>query len=292
MTDNLRGILLMVLAMAGLALSDTFVKLATALMPPMQIMTIVGGGATLILGGTALAMRRPFFSREVLHPVVLLRCLAEMAAASTVMLALAYVPISVVSAIMQSMPLMVTIGAALFFGEQVGWRRWAAIATGMAGVLMILRPGSDAFDPASLLALVSALALTIRDLTTRASPAHLPAISLASWGFAAVVPFGLLMMLLGGDGVVPLTARSGTYAFCAILVTAGGYYALTAAMRVGQISAVAPFRYARLIFAMAIGITVFSEVIDGWTIAGSCVIAASGLYTLFRERRFASPGPA
>ena len=66
----------------------------------------------------------------------------------------------------------------------------------------------------------------------------------------------------------------------------------TAAMRVGQISAVAPFRYARLIFAMAIGITVFSEVIDGWTIAGSCVIAASGLYTLFRERRFASPGPA
>lgn len=290
MTDNLRGILLMVLAMAGLALSDTFVKLATELMPPMQIMFLVGAGATIMLGGGAIAMRKPFISREILHPVVLLRCLAEVAAATSIMFALAYVPISVVSAIMQSMPLMVTIGAAVFFGEQVGWRRWLAISVGMVGVVMILRPGSDAFDPTTLLALISALALTLRDLTTRAAPAHLSAISLASWGFAAVVPFGLVMMLLQG-GSVSLTPIGTVYVACAVLVTAGGYYALTAAMRVGQISAVAPFRYTRLIFAMAIGITVFSEVIDGWTIAGSAVIAASGLYTLFRERRFSSPGP-
>lgn len=286
MTDNLKGILLMTVAMFGLALSDMFVKLASGALPPAQIILFIGGGATLIYGVVALALGMPIFSRDFFRPVVMLRTVAEAAASVSIMTAIALVPLSTVTAIMQSNPLLVTLGAALFLGETVGWRRWLAIGVGMVAMLMIVRPGAEGFEPVVLTAVIAACALSARDLATRAAPAHIPSLVLAAWGFAGAFMGGVILMAFGPEAQ-PVEGATLVYVIGAVTVTALGYYALTASVRVGQISTVAPFRYTRLIFAMAIAVVVFAERPDGWTIAGSALIVASGFYTFLRERRIA-----
>ncbi|MFY0632476.1 MAG: DMT family transporter [Vannielia sp.] len=284
MSDNLKGIALMVLAMLGLACTDSVVKLMAAYMPAPQVILIVGGATALIFSAAALIHREPLFSRDFLHPAVVGRSLAEAVAALTITASIALVPLATVSALMQLNPILVTLGAALFFGEQVGWRRWAAIAAGMVGMLMIVRPGLSGFDPNALLAVAAAVALSARDLTTRAAPRAIPSLTLAAWGFS-LVPFAAVAALLIGPGFSPLNAASLAWAPLGVLFTLTGYWALTAAVRVGELSTVAPFRYSRLLFATLIAVTFFNERPDGWTIAGSLLIIAAGLYAFLRERR-------
>jgi drug/metabolite transporter (DMT)-like permease len=286
MADNLKGILLMTVAMFGLALSDMFVKLAAGALPPGQIVLIVGGGTTMLYGAGALALRQPLFSRDFFRPVILFRTFAEGIASVAIMTAIALVPLSTVTAIMQSNPLLVTLGAALFLGETVGWRRWLAIGVGMVAMLMIVRPGGAEFEASVLLAVAAAVALSVRDLATRAAPSHIPSLVLAAWGFAGSVVGGAVLMALG-PAPQPLSGALWVCVAGAVVVTALGYYALTASVRVGQISTVAPFRYTRLVFAMAIAVLVFAERPDGWTIAGSLLIVGSGIYTFLRERQIA-----
>lgn len=294
MSDNLKGIALMVLAMLGLACTDAIVKLMAAHMPPPQVILILGTGTALLFCLGALLRREPLFSRRFFHPAVLGRSLAEAVAGLSITTAIALVPLSTVSALMQMNPILVTLGAALFFGERVGWRRWAAVGAGMAGMLMILRPGLEAFDPNTLVAVVAAVALSVRDLTTRAAPRALPSLTLAAWGFALVGPAAVLALALG-PGPVPVVSAAVWLAPAGILFTLVGYWALTASVRVGELATVAPFRYSRLLFATLIGVLVFAERPDLWTILGSLLIITAGLYAFLRERRrpaLSTPRPA
>ncbi|MBY6046986.1 DMT family transporter [Vannielia litorea] len=284
MSDNLKGIVLMVLAMLGLACTDSIVKLMAAYMPAPQVILILGGTTAAIFCAAALARGEPVFSRAFFHPAVVGRSLSEAVASITITLAIALAPLTTVSALMQMNPILVTLGAALFFGEKVGWRRWSAVAAGMVGMLMIVRPGMEAFDPASLVAVAAAVALSARDLTTRAAPRTIPSLTLAAWGFS-LVPLAAVAALLIGPGFVPLTPSSLAWAPLGVAFTLVGYLALTAAVRVGELATVAPFRYSRLLFATLIAVTFFSERPDGWTIAGSLLIIAAGLYAFLRERR-------
>ncbi|SIN97061.1 DMT family transporter [Vannielia litorea] len=289
MTDNFRGIALMVLAMFGLACTDTVVKLMSAYLPAPQVILILGGGTALIFAAAALLRGEPVFSRAFFHPAVVGRSIAEAVASLTITLAIALAPLTTVSALMQMNPILVTMGAALFFGERVGWRRWSAVVAGMAGMLMIVRPGLEGFDPSSLVAVAAAIALSARDLTTRAAPRSIPSLTLAAWGFS-LVPFAAVAALLVGPGFAPLTGTSLAWAPLGIVFTLVGYLALTSAVRVGELATIAPFRYSRLLFATIIGVTFFAERPDGWTIAGSLLIIAAGLYAFFRERqRTAAP---
>ncbi len=287
MSDNLKGIALMVLAMLGLACTDSIVKLMAAYMPAPQVILILGGTTAAIFCAAALVRGEPVFSRAFFHPAVVGRSLSEAVASITITLAIALAPLTTVSALMQMNPILVTLGAALFFGEKVGWRRWSAVAAGMVGMLMIVRPGMEAFDPASLVAVAAAVALSARDLTTRAAPRTIPSLTLAAWGFS-LVPLAAVAALLIGPGFVPLTPASLAWAPLGIAFTLVGYLALTAAVRVGELATVAPFRYSRLLFATLIAVTFFSERPDGWTIAGSLLIIAAGLYAFLRERRRAA----
>ncbi|MBY6153094.1 DMT family transporter [Vannielia litorea] len=287
MSDNLKGIALMVLAMLGLACTDSIVKLMAAYMPAPQVILILGGTTAAIFCAAALVRGEPVFSRAFFHPAVVGRSLSEAVASITITLAIALAPLTTVSALMQMNPILVTLGAALFFGEKVGWRRWSAVAAGMVGMLMIVRPGMEAFDPASLVAVAAAVALSARDLTTRAAPRTIPSLTLAAWGFS-LVPLAAVAALLIGPGFVPLTPASLAWAPLGVAFTLVGYLALTAAVRVGELATVAPFRYSRLLFATLIAVTFFSERPDGWTIAGSLLIIAAGLYAFLRERRRAA----
>jgi drug/metabolite transporter (DMT)-like permease len=284
--ENLRAAAFMVAAMAGFALEDALIKLLSATMPTGQILVILGLLGTLAFAALAAAQGIAPLTRAALHPAVLTRCAAEMVGTMAFVTALALVPLAVASAILQALPLVVTMGAAVLLGEPVGWRRWTAIAVGLTGMLMILRPFGAGFDANALFAVIAVFALALRDLVTRRVPRTIHTLQLAFLGFAAVIPAGALLLALGQTPVAP-TWREAALMAGILVLGVTSYVALTLATRAGEVAVVAPFRYSRLVFAMAVGAVVFGERPDGWTLAGAALIIASGLYTFARERRLA-----
>jgi len=185
--------------------------------------------------------------------------------------------------VLQAMPLAVTMGAALFMSETVGWRRWTAIGVGLIGVLIVIRPGMDGFQPAAMWVLVSVAGLGLRDLASRAIPVGISSTQVSAWGVASIAVLGAGMMPFQ-TAVLPDLWQSGMMAGAVVFGTVG-YWAITQASRTGEVSVVSPFRYSRLIFAIVIGWTVFGEPADVMTLCGSALIIASGLYSFARERR-------
>jgi len=284
--DNLRGILLMVAAMAGFAVEDMLIKAAAAEVPTGQILAALGLGGAAVFGLWARARGERLFARAMFAAPMLLRNGAEVIGTVCFVTAITLVPLATASAILQATPLAVTLGAALFLGAPVGWRRWTAILVGLAGVLLIVRPGLAGFEPAALLAVVAVVALATRDLGTRVAPAAVSSVVLSAWGFGMVALAGAVLLPLGGGPVAPSPAAWAMLAG-ALGFGCAAYYAITAAMRVGEVAVVTPFRYTRLLFAIALGLVVFGERPDAWTLGGAAIIIASGLYTLLRERRLA-----
>jgi drug/metabolite transporter (DMT)-like permease len=284
MNDNQRGGLFMIAAMAGFAIEDMFLKTAAQQVPVGQILMIFGTGGA--IGFAILAKRQGarLLNPEILSRAILMRALFEVMGRLFFTLALALTPLSSVSAILQATPLVVVAGAALFFGEKVGWRRWSAIAAGFIGVLIVLRPGMDGFTPLSVLALLGMLGFAGRDLATRAAPKTLSNLTLGVYGFAVLVPTGAALLAWTGGAMVP-DARAGFALVAGTLVGIAAYFALTVAMRTGEVSLVTPFRYTRLLFALILSVLVFAERPDAATLLGSAIIVGSGIYTLLRGRK-------
>lgn len=280
---NLRGIALMLASMALFAIEDMFLKWAAADLPVGMVIFIAGAFGAPVFALLARMEGRRVLTRAALHPAVIARNAGEMIATLAYINALAVVDLSTVSAVLQATPLAVTLGAALFLREQVGWRRWSAIAVGFAGVLLVIRPGMDGFRPEALYVLVSVAGLALRDLSARAIPADCSTSQVSCWGLMSVTLLGVLMMIPGG--AVRPDATQIAVLFGAVLFGTAGYWAVVAATRMGEVAVVSPFRYARLVFAMILGILVFQERPDALTLAGSALIVASGLYTLTGSRR-------
>ena len=283
MIDNLRGSLLMVASMAGFALEDVLIKQMAAALPIGQVLALLGCGGTVIFSALALVMGKPLVSRALLAPSVVLRNLGEVIGSVTFVLALVLTTLSSASAILQATPLVVTLGAALFLRESVGWRRWTAIAFGLAGVLLVIQPGLAGFTPASLLAVVAVVALAVRDLCSRAVPQSIASVQLAAWAFMSIIPAGLALML-AMDTPPAVPAAPDVVRLGAVFgISALAYYALVAATRIGEISAVVPFRYTRLVFAMFLGHLIFAERPDPLMLCGAALIVGTGLYTIWRD---------
>ena len=284
--DNLRGSMLMVLAMAGFAAEDLFVKLLSHDIPVGQILMMLGAGGCAVFAVAARAQGTRLISPVLLTRPVILRNLGEVIAAVTYVAALSLADLSTISAIIQATPLAVTLGAALFMGAQVGWRRWSAILVGLAGVLLIVRPGLDAFHISSVFAVISVIGLAIRDLATWAIPSQVSSMQLSCYAFGIMVPTGAIVLAFQGGAAMP-DPVAWAYLLGALIFGVLGYYFIVGAMRIGEIAAVTPFRYARLLFALVIGMTLLGERPDVWTLIGAAIIIASGLYTLIREQRLA-----
>ncbi|MBO6827493.1 MAG: DMT family transporter [Sneathiella sp.] len=282
--DNFKGSMFMVLAMGAFALEDMFFKAATKEASIALSMIFFG------LGGMLVFVLMTLRAKEVLiHPglksrALLVRTIFELGGRLFYALAIALTPLSSASAILQATPLVVALGAVIFFNEKVGWRRWAAIAVGFAGVLLILRPGLDGFEATSIFAVLGTIGFAGRDLATRASPPSMSARQLGIYGFANIAIAGLIVLYFNNEGGMP-TGLNLVYIIGASLTGVLAYYALTLAMRIGEISVVASFRYTRLVFAMLLGIIVFQERPDTLTLVGSAIIVGSGLYTAIRNRQ-------
>lgn len=283
MTDNLRGSLYMTAAMAGFALEDAYLKAASRQIPVGEAILIIGLVGIVVFAGLALRAGQPPIPAAIFSRTMALRSGFEITGRLFYALAIALTPVSVASAILQATPLVVVLGAALIFGEHVGLKRWLLILLGFAGVLIILRPGVDGFSALSLLALIAMAGFAGRDLATRAAPLALSNAQLGVTGFVMLTLSGLIILAVGGGASLPtpqtllLLAGAATFGISA-------YAALTTAMRMGEVAAVTPFRYTRLLFAMILGVTVFGERPDAATLFGSAIVVACGVLILTQSR--------
>lgn len=284
--ENLRGIILMSSAMALFALEDVFIKIAAANVPMWQILILMGAVGALVFGGWSRARGETLWPDALTHRAVILRNIGELFGTLCFVSALIRLPLATTTSIFMATPLVVTMGAALFLGSSVGWRRWSAMGVGFLGVVIVIRPGLDAFQPAALWALGATLLLALRDLATRSSPPSMSSPQLAFWGFVMAGGAGLILLPFGPAPVLPAAADAARLAG-ALCFGLAAYYALTAATRVGDLAVTTPFRYSRLLFAIALGMALLGERPDGLTLLGAALILASGLYTLSRERRLA-----
>lgn len=282
--SNLRGILLMVLAMAFFAIADAFVKVSAAFLSPAQVLFFLNAGGLILFTLLAILRREPLWDRRIFAPALILRYVSEVIGMVGMVLALIYVPLSTVGAVTQAAPLLVAVGAVLFFGETVGWRRWSAIAIGFVGVLLVVQPSAEGFDAAILWAVMAMVGLSIRDLITRLTPAGMPSTSLAAYTMMAATPFSTAWVLYNGEALIPANAN---WWIIAPMVSLGslGYLLLITSLRMADVSAVTPFRYSRIIFLMALGVGLFGERPSPMMLTGAALIIASGVYLILRQKK-------
>jgi drug/metabolite transporter (DMT)-like permease len=283
LSPNLTAALFMCLSMAGFTANDVIAKHLSASMNMGQVMLLRGLFATLFIAALAWhrgALRTPLL---VFQPLVMLRVAGEALATITFLIALAQLPVANVAAVLQALPLAVTMGAALFFGEGVGWRRWLAIIAGFIGVAIIVRPGFEGFSAYSLLAFLTVCFAAMRDLVTKRIPHEVPTLLISTATAGTVTLCGLFLVGPMGGWVAPTGPDFMQLAIAAALLLVG-YQFIIMAMRIGEISFVAPFRYTGLLWAIVLGLLVFNEVPDLPMLLGAAIIVASGLYTLYRER--------
>jgi len=290
MSDNIRASFFMVLSMAGFAINDSLVKTLDGALPTGQIMGLRGFFLSLLI--LILLWQRGFLRRipEAFTPMVFLRASMELLATLFFLSALMQLPFANISAILQSLPLAVTLGAAIVFKEAVGWRRWLAIAVGFIGVLIIIRPGTADFEPASVLVAISVLFAAARDLSTRALPNALPSLLVTAATAVLVSLFGFALVLIQDSWVVPEAEHIKTLGLASVFLFVG-YHFIILAMRTGDVAYVVPYRYTSLLFSIILGYLFFAEVPDKYTILGSAIVISMGLFTLYRELKRAKLRP-
>lgn len=288
LTDNTRGALFMALAMASFTANDALTKSVTPYINTGQIMFVRGLMTVVLIYFAArhFGALRPL--KMLMRPIIILRCVCEVTAAVLYLTALGLIEFSNASAILQSLPLIVTLGAALFLREPVGWRRWAAIIVGFIGVLVIIRPGPEGFTSGALLVVASLAITAARDLLTRKMYADVPSLAVTViTAFVNMAVGGFLIQPFGGWQ--PMNWSILTHLAGSAVLVLIGYQAIITAMRTGEISFVAPFRYTSLLWGFLIGMFFFNEQIDSWTIVGAVIVIGSGLYTFSRESKRKRP---
>jgi len=272
----------MAIAMAGFTMNDSITKAVSSEMNFGQVMLVRGLFAIVLIGLLAFHQRALRPLRTLLVRPVALRVIGEVVGTVSFLAAIVHLPLANTTAIFQALPLVITLGAALLFGEPVGWRRWLAITAGFIGVLVIVRPGAEGFSQFSLLALVSVVFCAARDLATRQIPAQIPSLFITLLTTAVVTATGAAILFPLGGWTPPSGRALALLALAAVLLLIG-YQCVIMALRTGDISAVAPFRYSALLWAMLLGDLVFGDRPDAMMLTGASIIVLSGLYAFYRE---------
>jgi S-adenosylmethionine uptake transporter len=292
LSDNMRAALMMALSMTAFTVNDALMKLAAPNLPFFQ--QIVVRGILITVGLFILAALwghlgyRP--SRKD-RALTALRTFAEMFSTIFFLTALFSIPLANLSAILQSLPLTVTLAAAIFFGEPVGWRRFVAIGIGFVGVTIIIRPGMDGFSVYSLYGVAAVIGVTFRDLASRRLSKTIPSSRVALSAALGVTVMAGIGSLVVREHWVALTIREWLLIGGASVCLMAGYISAVGSMRLGEIGFVAPFRYASLLVALFLGYVLLDEWPDGWTLFGAGIVVATGLFTLYRERKNALKTP-
>lgn len=276
----------MIGAMAGFASVDAFFKLATEAQSPGQILALTSLGSLFIFAAVVWRNGERLIHPNALNAKVQFRAFSETAGTFGIIMALAVVPLAEVTVIAQSQPLVVTLMAAAFLGEKVGPRRWMAVALGLLGVIIIMRPGLAAFDPNHLWVLLYVVGLSFRDVTSRALPVNLSTPFVVSWSLIWMTCFGFFLMPFQG-GWHPIDGQGASYLIGIVVTVSIALALIMMSFRTGEIGAVAPFRYARIVFGLALAWMIFGETLDLISWLGLALIVGSGLYAFWRESQSA-----
>jgi drug/metabolite transporter (DMT)-like permease len=284
LSANHRGAFLMALSMLCFVLNDGVMKALFADMTIYQAIFLRGLITVPLLA--AMAWRQGVLAPSLSARdwwLVIIRGLAEVGTTVGFLTALAHMPLANVTAILQALPLTVTMAAALFLGEAVGWRRWLAICVGLVGVMIIIRPGMAGFSSYSVWALAAVGCITLREIVTRRLSADVPSLPVALVTAIAIGLFGAVMMPF--VSWQPVAGPSSALVGAASTAIIGGYLFSVMAIRSGDIGFVAPFRYTAMAWAIGLGLLMFGELPDRATTIGTVIIIVTGLYSLHREQK-------
>ena len=272
----------MIAAMGCLTLTDMLIKITSQTLPIGQVMMIYGIGALIVFWALLHIKREPIQLSPLTNPAVVWRNVGDLIAMNSMFLALVYVPLSTIGAVIQAVPILVTAAAALFLRETVGLRRVLAIFIGFLGTLFIIQPGTTSFEITTTLVLIAAVGMALRDISTKLVRENFSTLLLSSYTSVLFIISGSLLLIISGGANVP---DMGMIAILAAMVAAGslGFFFTTAAVRLGDVSVVIPFRYTRLLFSMAAGILILGEQVNAIMIFGSALTILSGLYIWRRE---------
>ena len=279
----------MMASMACFTLNDAMLKLTLGAIPLFQLLfvrSIITCGLILATRGKLGAIHFRVARQDWM--LILMRASSEVVIAYFFLTALFNMPIANVTAIMQAVPLVVTLASALILREAVGWRRMLAVGVGFVGVLLIVRPGAEGFNLWSLYVLIAVLGVTFRDLVTRRLSAEVPSMTVTLVTAATVtVASGLASLSM------PWAEISGTnalYIVASAVFILGGYFFSVQVMRTGEVSFTAPFRYSGLVWALILGWFLFSEWPSLLTMIGAVIVVGTGIFTFYRERKLSAGG--
>ena len=281
--DAIRAGLFMVLAMASFVINDSFVKLVGQSLPVGEIIAIRGAMSACFIA--AICQRKGVLGSSplIFSRNVLIRAMLDLVGTLLFITALMHMQIANLTATMQAVPLAVTVLSVVFLKEKVGWRRTLAILIGFIGVLLIVKPAPQSFTIYEAFALTIVLSLAVRDIITRRIPAKVPTLIVALAN-AVFVTAGGVLLALTQEFVVPEFWQIGFLA-CAAVFLGTGYMFMVATLRLGELSATAPYRYSIVLFAILSGVAVFGEYPDGLAYAGMALVVVTGLYAAHREAR-------
>ena len=280
---NSKGILLMLISMAAFAVGDTFVKISGSFLSPSQIMFFLITGGLIIFTLIALSKGEKLRDRRAFSPILLIRYSAEMLGLVAMIMGLTKIPLSVVGTVTQASPILVAAGAVIFFKEVVSWRRWSSIIIGFFGVVLVIQPTGQSLDYVVIWPVVALVAFSVRDLVTRLTPSDIPSASIATFTMIAAFPFTVAWAFFTGQKFFPPGIEWAIVAGMIILGSIG-YLLLITSLRIGDLSAIMPFRYSRIVFLLILGVLVFGERPTLSMLSGSALILISGLYIMWRER--------
>ena len=272
----------MITAMGCLTLADLLIKIASQTLPIGQVMIFYGVGSIIVFWSLMGIKGEPIRLSPLTNPAVLLRNIGDLIAINGMCLALVYVPISTVGAVIQTVPIMVTVAAALFLGERVGTRRILAIFIGFLGTLFIIQPGAATFEITTILVFIAAVGMALRDIATKLVRENFSTLLLTFYTSMLFILSGSVLLIITGGASVP---DMGMIAILAATIVLGslGFFFTTEAVRMGDVSVVIPFRYTRILFSLAAGILVLGEQINPIMLFGIALTILSGLYIWRRE---------
>jgi drug/metabolite transporter (DMT)-like permease len=283
-SDNFRAAGYMSLSMAGFVLNDTMIKIVSEDLSIFQVVFLRGLFATAFLALMAWHQGVLYYDLSKHDRQILgMRMIGEVGGTLCFLTALFNMPIANATAILQVLPLVITLAAAIFLKEAVGWRRYTAIILGFIGVLIVVQPGSDGFNHYSFWAFLAVLCMAVRDLLTRKLSSDVP--SLYAAVLAALGVTVMAYLLSPTMEWRPVSSENLWMLAVAALFLIVGYIFSIMTMRVGDMSFAAPFRYTNLIWAIVIGFVVFDDPLDSWTLMGGAIIIIMGIYAVYRKRQ-------
>ena len=283
LNNNMKGAALMTGCVSAYVINDAFMKLLfseVALFQAIFLRSIITVPPVLVMVWITKVAIRNLSKQD--KRLILLRVVAEIFTTIAFLTALKHMPLANVTAILQALPLAITMAAALFLSEPVGWRRWSAILVGFVGVLIVVRPGLEGFNIYSLSALMAVISVSVREISTRKLTSEVPTITVVlSTAVGSALFAGIMMIGSEFDTVSALSWLLIIGAAVAVLIAT---LLSVMAMRIGEIGFVSPFRYTSMLGAIGLGILLFGDWPDQPTLVGTLIIVSTGIYAFHREK--------